>query len=84
MMRVIKVLTDEQLEDAFHVRTTVFVEEQNVPSELEIDDLESEAAHFVLYDGDHPVGAGRFRQVDHYGKVERICVLRDYRKTVPD
>lgn len=79
-MQVIKAVTDEQLQDAFNVRTTVFVNEQKVPAELEIDDLEKEATHFVLYDGEHPVGAGRFRQVDHFGKVERICVLREYRK----
>lgn len=73
--------TDEQMEDAFYVRTKVFVEEQNVPSELEIDEHENESAHFVLYDEDAPVGAGRFRIVDGKGKVERICILPAYRKT---
>ena len=78
-MRVIKAETDEQLKDAFSVRTNVFVEEQQVPHELEIDEFEQESAHFVLYDGSKPAGAGRFRVLDGKGKVERICVLPEYR-----
>ncbi len=81
MLKVLKVVTDEQIQDAFNVRTKVFVEEQNVPSELEIDELEAEAAHFVLYNEGLPKGAGRFRVVDNYGKIERICVLKDQRKS---
>lgn len=66
--------------DALTVRKTVFVEEQHVPEEEEIDEFEQEATHFVLYDGDNPVGAGRFRMLDnHMGKIERICILPDYR-----
>jgi predicted GNAT family N-acyltransferase len=71
----------KELEDAFSIRKTVFVEEQNVPLEEEIDQFEDEAVHFVLYNDDSPIGAGRFRVVDGYGKVERICVLKEARRT---
>lgn len=71
----------EELEEAYRIRRTVFVEEQQVPLEEEIDDLESEADHFLLYDGKEPIGAGRFRAVDDYGKVERICILKEKRKS---
>lgn len=81
MLKVIQVVSDEQIQDAFNVRTKVFVDEQNVPFELEIDEFEAESAHFVLYNGDLPIGAGRFRRVDNYGKVERICILKEYRKS---
>ena len=47
--------------------------------EEEIDHLESEATHFVLYQEGTPIGAGRLRLVDGYGKVERICVLKESR-----
>ncbi|XJZ28230.1 GNAT family N-acetyltransferase [Bacillota bacterium Lsc_1132] len=80
-MAVTIVSTRNQLEDAFFVRKTVFVEEQNVPVEEEIDQYEEDAAHFVLYNDGAPVGAGRFRIVDGYGKVERICVLKEARGT---
>lgn len=71
----------EELEDAFSVRRTVFIDEQNVPEDEEIDQYETEAVHFVLYHDDIPIGAGRFRMVNGYGKVERICVLKEGRKT---
>jgi predicted GNAT family N-acyltransferase len=71
----------KELEDAYSVRKIVFVEEQNVPLEEEIDAYEDEAKHFVMYDEGSPIGAGRFRFVDGYGKVERICVLNKARKT---
>ncbi len=80
-MKVKIVENQKELEDAFSVRRTVFIGEQNVPEEEEIDQYEDEAAHFVLYHDGTPIGAGRFRLVDGYGKVERICVLKEARKT---
>ncbi|BDG48349.1 MULTISPECIES: GNAT family N-acetyltransferase [Parageobacillus] len=66
--------------DALLVRRIVFIEEQHVPEEEEIDEFEQEATHFVLYDGEKPVGAGRLRTIDDgVGKIERICVLPQYR-----
>ncbi|MFT8321089.1 MAG: GNAT family N-acetyltransferase [Bacillus sp. (in: firmicutes)] len=79
-MEVIVVKTDKELEDAFFVRRTVFVNEQQVPEEEEIDQFEQESVHFVLYDHDKPVGAGRYRIIDEYGKMERICILKENRK----
>jgi predicted GNAT family N-acyltransferase len=73
------VSNDQQLKDAYKIRKTVFVDEQKVPPEEEIDHLESEATHFVLYQGRTPIGAGRLRLVDGYGKVERICILKESR-----
>ena len=39
------------------------------------------AIHFVAYDDERPAAAGRLRVLDHIAKVERICVLMNYRKT---
>lgn len=78
-MNVIRTTTEDQLQDAFTVRKKVFVEEQKVPIELEIDEFENNSTHFVLYDQLTPVGAGRFRILDGIGKVERICILSTYR-----
>ena len=80
-MNVKVVENEKELEDAFSVRRTVFIDEQNVPAEEEIDELEDEATHFVSYLEGSPIAAGRFRVVDGYGKVERICVLKEARKT---
>jgi predicted GNAT family N-acyltransferase len=70
---------EQQLNEAYSIRKTVFVEEQHVPIEEEIDHLEKEAVHFILYVDGVPSGAGRFRVVDEYGKVERICILKEVR-----
>jgi predicted GNAT family N-acyltransferase len=71
--------TENQIQEVFNIRKTVFVEEQKVPLEEEIDEFENESTHFVLYDQTVPVGAGRFRILDGIGKVERICVLESVR-----
>ncbi|MED3551593.1 GNAT family N-acetyltransferase [Cytobacillus praedii] len=80
-MEVKIVSNDNQLQEAFSIRKKVFVEEQQVPLEEEIDQYEEEAVHFLLYDQNLPIGAGRFRSVDGIGKVERICVLENHRKS---
>lgn len=78
----VKIVSNEQeLNDAYSVRKRVFIDEQNVPAEEEIDDKEASSTHFVLYENNEPIGAGRFRIFDEYGKVERICVLKEYRKS---
>jgi predicted GNAT family N-acyltransferase len=46
-------------EAALGVRFDVFVTEQQVPAHLELDELDATADHFVAFDGDRAVGAGR-------------------------
>lgn len=45
-----KVIDPEMLEDCFYIRKKVFVEEQGVPEESEIDEYESESIHLIGYD----------------------------------
>ncbi|WP_087973555.1 GNAT family N-acetyltransferase [Oceanobacillus rekensis] len=71
--------TREELEHAYKIRMNVFVEEQNVPSDEELDEHDASAIHFITYDDVLPIAASRLRFVDEYGKLERICVLKDYR-----
>ena len=71
-----KVETEKEYEDAIFVRRKVFVEEQDVPLHLELDEYDAEAVHFVAYDGEIPFGAGRIRMTEPaIGKVERVCIL---------
>lgn len=78
-MNIAVVTNEKQLKDAYSIRTKVFVEEQKVPPEIEIDHYENEAIHFVVYDEDRPIGAGRLRDLNGYGKVERVCIDATYR-----
>lgn len=71
--------TEKELEEAYRIRKIVFVDEQHVPMEEEVDDFEKEAIHFIGYHEDEVVAASRLRFVDELGKLERICVLKPYR-----
>jgi predicted GNAT family N-acyltransferase len=59
------------------VRTAVFVREQKVPVELELDGRDPDCRHVLALDGSgRPVGAGRMLPDGHIG---RVAVLADYR-----
>jgi len=79
-MRVERADTEESYEDALRVRYDVFVEEQGVPEDLEVDEHEESATHFVGYDDGEPVAAARLREyVPEVGKVERVAVRESRR-----
>lgn len=80
MLTVTIAHSEKEREDAFFVRRKVFVEEQGVPLSLELDELDKTADHFIVYSEENPIGAGRIREMEEsIGKVERVCVLADYR-----
>ena len=58
------------------IRHKVFVGEQNVPVELEIDGLDDEAKHALAFVDGVPIGTGRILSDGHIG---RVAVLKDYR-----
>ncbi|MCZ8536543.1 GNAT family N-acetyltransferase [Paenisporosarcina quisquiliarum] len=80
MITTKRVVTPKELEDAFFVRQKVFVDEQDVPVHLEMDEHDQSAVHFVAYDDEMPIGAGRIREPEPgVAKVERVCILPQYR-----
>ena len=83
MLEAKKITTTDELEQALKIRRKVFVEEQGVPLEDEYDEfdkLNGKCDHILVYYNGEPVGAGRVRSVEGYGKLERICILQEYRK----
>lgn len=70
---------DKTKNDAFLIRKLVFVNEQNVPLSIELDEHDEAAIHFVGYIDGEPMSASRLRIIEHYGKLERISVLKQYR-----
>lgn len=78
-MRAIEITTEAQLQQAFALRKDVFVQEQGVPEEAELDafdTLHEGTTHVLVYDGEVPTGTGRFRLKNGVGKVERVCVAK--------
>lgn len=66
--------------DAIKIRYEVFVKEQNVPEDLEIDDLEDQSHHLVLYENSSPIGTARIYHVgDGQHKMQRVAILKNKR-----
>lgn len=51
------------------IRFEVFVDEQKVPAELEMDDQDAVSRHVLAYCGDEAVGPGRLLSDGHIGRV---------------
>jgi len=71
--------TPQDREDALAVRIAVFVEEQQIPREEELDELDATATHAVGYLDVTPVAAGRLVLAHDYAKIGRMAVLHEHR-----
>ncbi|WP_321367016.1 GNAT family N-acetyltransferase [uncultured Celeribacter sp.] len=72
----------QDIQACLDLRMTVFVEEQNVPLEDEIDDLDPVATHFLATDeSGESVGTARIYEVGEIGKIGRVCVVKSQRGT---
>ena len=69
------------LEACLEVRFKVFVEEQNVPVELERDEYDQTAIHLLATDQGNPVGTARIVLKGDTGKIGRVAVLAEKRGT---
>jgi predicted GNAT family N-acyltransferase len=78
-LRVRKVSSGKELEQAFNIRLRVFVSEQGVPADIELDHDDRRAIHFLAYLGDRPVGTARLVVQRGMAKVGRMAVLKTYR-----
>ncbi len=70
---------NEDTKDAFLIRREVFIKEQGVPEEIEMDDQDETADHVVIYDRHKPIGTGRLILVDGQYIIGRIAVLQEAR-----
>ena len=66
--------------DSVQIRTHVFVEEQHVPANLEVDADEGKATYFVVYDAGLPVATARILPEGTGYHVQRVAVEKAYRK----
>jgi len=79
-MTEIKRLNDnEDLSDAFKIRKQVFIDEQKVPPELEWDELDKIATHFILYFNHTPIGTARTFIQAGIWYIGRMAVLKEHR-----
>ena len=70
----------DDLTDAHTVRAKVFINEQNVPAELELDDKDNISQHIVIYDDKKALATGRLLEENGEYLIGRIAVLKEERK----
>ena len=63
-------------EQAKRIRFTVFVEEQGVPADLEMDENDAASLHALAYADGFAIGTGRLLPDGHIG---RMAVLQEWR-----
>ncbi|MBH8603030.1 MULTISPECIES: GNAT family N-acetyltransferase [unclassified Thermoactinomyces] len=74
--------SETELQQAFSIRRTVFIHEQKVPEDLEMDEWEQSATHFLALEDGKPIGTCRLRWISSQeAKVERVAVLAHKRNT---
>ena len=61
------------------IRGQVFVDEQHVPSSIEIDILDRTCLHFLIYENNQPICTLRLIEYDDHIHVGRVATLKKYR-----
>src|SRR4051812_15841150 len=75
-----EITSPEDIEASMAIRRQVFVEEQKVPLAREMDGLDDLARHFIVRAGNRIVTTCRVRTINNAAKIERVAVLRDFRR----
>jgi len=60
------------------IRNTIFVQEQNVPKDLEWDELDNTATHFIIESDQNNLIA--YARLLPSGKLGRVAVIKQYRR----
>jgi len=67
--------------DSIAIRHEIFIEEQAYPPGSDIDDLEEDTEHLVLYENKHPIATVRiYNTENHTYRIERVAVRSEARK----
>ena len=76
-LRIVIGSWEQQRQVAAALRQQVFVVEQGVPAELELDEMDAQSLHAVAYQDGVPVATGRLLPDGHIG---RMAVRQDARR----
>jgi predicted GNAT family N-acyltransferase len=69
-----------ELKQAMRIRIRVFVREQGVPEEIELDDEDNRALHLLASFGGSAVGTARIVMRGGQAKIGRMAVLKSHRR----
>ncbi|MEM9986549.1 MAG: GNAT family N-acetyltransferase [Bacteroidota bacterium] len=80
-IKVVKAETDELYNHVFIIRTSVFVDEEEVSQDDEYDGFDHLANHYLAWYGETPAGTARWRRLNQGSfRLERFAVLPPYRR----
>lgn len=68
------------LSEVFKIRSLVFGSELNYSNSFIHDEYDSFGKNVVVYDSERPVGTGRLIFKDGKYVIDKICVLKEFRK----
>ena len=81
---VVKVGNENILNEVLNIRKIVFINEQNVSLEEEIDEYDiiddEYVIHFAIYVNNKIIGTLRLLNNDDYVKIGRVAILKQFRK----
>ena len=81
-LMVVEVGDDRSLMDqAWALRRRVFIEEQHVPEEVELDPDDAKALHALALEHGRAIACGRMVPHGDYVKIGRMAVLADRRRS---
>lgn len=69
----------EREDDCVRIRREVFVDEQLVPEEIEIDGEDAQCRHFLAIANGVAVATGRLKAIEGGVKIQRVAVLKQAR-----
>jgi predicted GNAT family N-acyltransferase len=76
MLRIELLSWENARSRATPIRFAVFVKEQGVPAEIELDEADAQCVHALAFDGSRVVGTARLLPDGHIG---RMAVLKQFR-----
>ena len=75
-----RVETEEDMEAAVGIRFRVFVDEQSVPPEIELDEYDAVATHAIAMEGGQAIGTGRMFLEEGAARIGRMAVDLPHRR----
>lgn len=80
MVKIRRIFSQPDLIQALAIRIRVFVQEQRVPAQIELDRDDQRAAHLLATIGGKAVGTARVVMKHGDAKIGRMAVLKSYRR----
>lgn len=69
----------DDMDICYKLREKVFIEEQNVPCEMERDEEDDISVHFLIFDHNTAIGTARVFSENGNAVIGRLCILKEHR-----